>query len=120
MVRSVHLLGLVAEATGLVWAGRLGGPVDGRHLPELPSANALGEAQHIGLLAVPKLAKVLVGSHFLQRTERDMMSAIKSWVSMNTMVNSVYDWLCVVWRSCLHGNLRRYLVVLQTIGEKGV
>merc|ERR1719453_1572019 len=57
------LLGLVAEAAGLVRAGGLGGPVNGGHLAELPSADTLLETQNIGLLAVPHLAKVLVGSH---------------------------------------------------------
>merc|ERR1712182_121601 len=62
-VNAEPLLGLVPKTTSLVRASGLGRPVDGWHLPELPSAHALHEAQDIGLLSVPKLAKVFVCSH---------------------------------------------------------
>lgn len=63
-VRGQHtLLGLVAEAAGLVRARRVGRAVDGRQLAVLPCANAQQEPQHVGLLPLVELLKVLVGAH---------------------------------------------------------
>merc|ERR1712094_77523 len=64
-VDAVTLLGLVAETTGLVGASGPSCPMDGGQLTELPGADTLAEAHHVGLLAVPHLTKVLVGSHGL-------------------------------------------------------
>lgn len=61
-VDDVALLGLVAQAAGLVRAGRPGGPVDHGQVPELPDADALQEAQDVALLLLPQLLEVLVGS----------------------------------------------------------
>mmetsp|Transcript_20260 Transcript_20260/g.56451 ORF Transcript_20260/g.56451 Transcript_20260/m.56451 type:complete len:266 (+) Transcript_20260:184-981(+) len=57
------LLGLVAHAAGLVRAGGVGDPHNGRQLPVLPAAHAQQEAEHIALLLFPQLLNVLVGSH---------------------------------------------------------
>merc|ERR1719181_407156 len=62
-VHAVALLGLVSQATSLVGTSGPAGTMDGRQLPELPGADTLAETQHVGLLAIPKLTKVLVGSH---------------------------------------------------------
>ena len=43
----IYLLGLVAEAAGLVGAGGLGEADDGRLLPVLLAAHALHEAHHV-------------------------------------------------------------------------
>ena len=49
----IYLLGLEAEAAGLVRAGGPGEADDRRLLPVLPAADALHEAHHIGLLPPP-------------------------------------------------------------------
>ena len=62
-VDDVALLGLVSKTTGLVRAGWARRTVSGRQLTQLPGAYTQKETHHIRLLAVPKLAKVFVGSH---------------------------------------------------------
>ena len=57
------LLGLVAEAAGLVGAGRAGHGGCLGALAVLPSAHTQEEAEHITLLLLPQLLEVLVGSH---------------------------------------------------------
>jgi len=78
-VDAVSLLGLVSKTASLVRAGRLGGPVDSWHLPELPSAGALEEAQNIRLLAVPKLTKVFVCSHFRCSVPASTTTSLHMW-----------------------------------------
>mmetsp|Transcript_19721 Transcript_19721/g.41207 ORF Transcript_19721/g.41207 Transcript_19721/m.41207 type:complete len:275 (-) Transcript_19721:33-857(-) len=62
-VDDVALLGLVAEATGLVLAGRAVHTHDLGQLAVLPGAHAQQEAHDIALLLPPKLLLVLVGAH---------------------------------------------------------
>jgi hypothetical protein len=52
-VNNIALLGLEAEAAGLVGAGGPGEADDRRLLPVLPAAHALHEAHYIGLLPPP-------------------------------------------------------------------
>jgi hypothetical protein len=49
----IYLLGLEAEAAGLVGAGGPCEADDGRLLPVLPTAHALNEPHHVGLLPSP-------------------------------------------------------------------
>jgi hypothetical protein len=67
-LNTVHdeaLLGLVTETVSLIGTRRLSGSVDGRKLTELPSSETEQEAHHIGLLLVPELLQILVGTHDL-------------------------------------------------------
>mmetsp|Transcript_12927 Transcript_12927/g.19320 ORF Transcript_12927/g.19320 Transcript_12927/m.19320 type:complete len:275 (+) Transcript_12927:231-1055(+) len=62
-VHDVALLGLVAEATGLVLAGGAVHTHDLGQLAVLPGAHTQQEAHDIALLLPPKLLLVLVGAH---------------------------------------------------------
>jgi len=62
-VDGVTLLGLVAKAAGLVWAGWARSTVDRRQLAEVPGANPEKETQDVALLALVKLFEILVGTH---------------------------------------------------------
>lgn len=62
-VDHVALLGLVAEAAGLVRARRARSAVDHRELAVLPAANARDELQNVRLLLRVELGEVLVGTH---------------------------------------------------------
>jgi hypothetical protein len=57
------LLGLVAEAAGLVGPRGARGAVDRAELAVVPHAHAVQKAQHVRLLALVQLLQVLVGSH---------------------------------------------------------
>jgi len=57
------LLGLVAEAASLVGTSRAASAVNSGKLPVLENANAEKEAQHIRLLLLPELLKILVCTH---------------------------------------------------------
>lgn len=57
------LLGLVAEAVGLLRAGRANQLLDLLLVAVLPGANAEQEAHHIALLLAPELLSVLVRAH---------------------------------------------------------
>jgi len=58
-----HNLGLVAEAASLVGTSRAASAVNSGKLPVLENANAEKEAQHIRLLLLPELLKILVCTH---------------------------------------------------------
>ena len=64
-VDDVALLGLVAELACLVGTGGSGALVDHGKLTELPGADSQNESAEIGLLLLPKLFEVLVGSHLI-------------------------------------------------------
>lgn len=57
------LLGLVAEAAGLVGAGGAAGAVDNVQLAELPAADAEDETKDVRLLLLVELFNVLIGTH---------------------------------------------------------
>lgn len=62
-VDNVSLLGLVADLSRLVGAGRLVSLVDDGQLSVLPGSNSEDETKEIGLLLSPQLFEVFVGSH---------------------------------------------------------
>ena len=62
-VHDVALLGLVAEPTGLIWAGWLGEPNELWKLAVFPAPKAEKIAHDIALLLGPKFAEVLVSTH---------------------------------------------------------
>eukprot|EP01084_Bolivina_argentea_P198886 340430_1 len=59
----VALLGLVAQGAGLLGAGGVLDADDGVLVAVLPSADTLGELEHIGRLLLPQLVQVHEGSH---------------------------------------------------------
>ena len=61
----VFFLGALGHEPGLVCPCRARGPMDGRQLAELPSADTLEEAKDVGLLLLPELFEVFVGAHFI-------------------------------------------------------
>jgi hypothetical protein len=61
-VDHVALLGLEAHAAGLVRARGAVQPDDTGELAVLPAADAQQEAEHIALLLLPQLLKILRGS----------------------------------------------------------
>lgn len=66
-VDDVALLSLVAEAASLVGARGASAAVDHVELAKLPSAHAEDEAHHIGLLLLPELFQILVGTFARRR-----------------------------------------------------
>ena len=60
-VDNVALLGLVAQAAGLVRARRASQAHAAGHLAVLPAAHTQQEAEHIALLLAPQLLNVLRG-----------------------------------------------------------
>jgi hypothetical protein len=58
------LLGLVTQAASLIRASGAGGAVDGGELSVLPASDAQQEAEDVGLLLLPELFEVFVGTHF--------------------------------------------------------
>lgn len=62
-VDDVALLGLVAELSGSVDAGRLARSVDSRQVAELPASDAEQEAHDIRLLLLVQFRQILVGTH---------------------------------------------------------
>ena len=62
-VDDVTLLGLISESSGLIGSGRSGASVDGRELSVFPSSKTENKVQDVGLLLLPKLFKIFVGTH---------------------------------------------------------
>jgi hypothetical protein len=62
-VDDVTLLGLVTESSGLIRSGGSRASVDGGELSVFPSSKTKNEVQDVGLLLLPKLFKIFVGTH---------------------------------------------------------
>jgi hypothetical protein len=62
-VDNVTLLGLVTETTGLIWTSWVRLAVNVRQLTKFPDADTEQETHHIGLLSLPELFHILVGTH---------------------------------------------------------
>ena len=88
-IDEVALLGLVAEAPGLVGARGAGGAVDDRELAVFPAAHAGDELEDVGLLFGVQLGEVFVGAHLekisgVVTRERGVIAAVWGEVGENS------------------------------------
>ena len=88
-VDDVSLLGLVSELAGLLGTARAGETDDAGELSVLPCADAKQEAHHIGLLLLPELLQVFVGTCSTTRFLFPTVSITQQQQHVNVNVNVV-------------------------------